>query len=516
MVVPPADFAPRCAAAITSPRPPVTTVQPRSASSRPTSSAAPSHSAPLPITATCTRHRGKHDPWSDARHAAGRSSSAEASPGSYVARLLEAARRDDRLARELHALHAAPPRGGVGDARAASRRRAAARDVPARRARPRPRHGHDRERKTVDGRVARGRARDRLRAARRRARRDDPHASRCPGSSSTASASRISPTRSRSATACSCSSSARRSIPTTRPSSASSSSAPATRASRRSPSSTTWRTRRCARIPSLRDVPQRWVLVDAAPKILPEIPRRARRVRRASARASAGSRSTSGRRSSRTTARRPSSPTARAIPARTLVWTAGVRANPLLARARAPARRAGPRRRRRDAPRRGRGRRLGARRLRRRQELQDAGRRRSADLPARAAPGAPAREEPHGRPAAVRLPHARPGRDARPLQGDRGDPRPPPVGLPRLVRDADVPPVPAPAAHAEAPRRRRLDDGALLPPRRRRALDARPPARSSATRRSDLQRRLERLLARRARLRTGRRAVRRGRARRPS
>ncbi len=36
-----------------------------------------------------------------------------------------------------------------------------------------------------------------------------------------------------------------------------------------------------------------------------------------------------------------------------------------------------------------------------------------------------------GDPRAVRLPHARPGRDARPLQGHRGDPRPPSVGLPR-------------------------------------------------------------------------------------
>ena len=46
------DFAPRAAAAMTSPSPPVTTVQPRSASSRPTSSARASYSAPLPITAT--------------------------------------------------------------------------------------------------------------------------------------------------------------------------------------------------------------------------------------------------------------------------------------------------------------------------------------------------------------------------------------------------------------------------------------------------------------------------------
>ena len=47
----------RCAAAITSPSPPVTTVQPRSASRRPISSAAASWAAPLPITDTCRRHR---------------------------------------------------------------------------------------------------------------------------------------------------------------------------------------------------------------------------------------------------------------------------------------------------------------------------------------------------------------------------------------------------------------------------------------------------------------------------
>ena len=52
MVVPPADFAPRWAAAITSPRPPVITVQPRSARSRPISSAASSHVEPLPMTDT--------------------------------------------------------------------------------------------------------------------------------------------------------------------------------------------------------------------------------------------------------------------------------------------------------------------------------------------------------------------------------------------------------------------------------------------------------------------------------
>ena len=70
IVVPPAAFAPRAAAAITSPRPPQTTVQPRSASNRPTSSARASCSAPLPITLTWTATYGPQAPTS----AAGRTS----------------------------------------------------------------------------------------------------------------------------------------------------------------------------------------------------------------------------------------------------------------------------------------------------------------------------------------------------------------------------------------------------------------------------------------------------------
>jgi NADH:ubiquinone reductase (H+-translocating) len=82
--------------------------------------------------------------------------------------------------------------------------------------------------------------------------------------------------------------------------------------------------------PALRGVPQRWVLVDAAPKILPEIPRRlgeyaARRLAKRGIEIHVGTTLVShdgvaavlgdGTR----------------VPARTLVWTAGVRANPLLA-----------------------------------------------------------------------------------------------------------------------------------------------------------------------------------------
>lgn len=81
----------------------------------------------------------------------------------------------------------------------------------------------------------------------------------------------------------------------------------------------------------LRDVPQRWVLVDAAPKILPEIPRRlgeyaSRRLEKRGVEIHVGTtlESFDGREAVLANGVR--------IPARTLVWTAGVRANPLLAR----------------------------------------------------------------------------------------------------------------------------------------------------------------------------------------
>ena len=75
---------------------------------------------------------------------------------------------------------------------------------------------------------------------------------------------------------------------------------------------------------------------------------------------------------------------------------------------------------------------------------------------------------------AVPLPNPRPGRDARPLQGNRARLRRAPARLHRLVRDEDVPPVPAAAVLEEAPRGNRLDRGASVPPRHRRARDARP------------------------------------------
>jgi len=82
--------------------------------------------------------------------------------------------------------------------------------------------------------------------------------------------------------------------------------------------------------PTLRDVPQRWVLVDAAPKILPEIPRRlgeyaARRLRQRGVEihVSTTLKSYDGREAVLSDGTH--------VPARTLVWSAGVQANPLLA-----------------------------------------------------------------------------------------------------------------------------------------------------------------------------------------
>jgi NADH dehydrogenase len=82
--------------------------------------------------------------------------------------------------------------------------------------------------------------------------------------------------------------------------------------------------------PELRDVPQRWVLVDAAPKILPEIPTRlgeyaAKQLagRGIEIRVSTTLESMDGEAAVLSGGEH--------IPTATLVWTAGVRANPLLA-----------------------------------------------------------------------------------------------------------------------------------------------------------------------------------------
>ncbi len=81
--------------------------------------------------------------------------------------------------------------------------------------------------------------------------------------------------------------------------------------------------------PDLRGVPQRWVLVDAAPKILPEIPRglgtyAARRLTKRGVEIHVGTTLVSYDGTEAVLA------DGTRIPARTLVWTAGVRASPLL------------------------------------------------------------------------------------------------------------------------------------------------------------------------------------------
>ncbi len=81
--------------------------------------------------------------------------------------------------------------------------------------------------------------------------------------------------------------------------------------------------------PRLRDVPRRWVLVDAAPKILPEIPHRLGEyaAQELSAR---GVEIHVGTTLQSVTADEAVLGDGMAIPTRTLVWTAGVRPNPLL------------------------------------------------------------------------------------------------------------------------------------------------------------------------------------------
>ena len=80
--------------------------------------------------------------------------------------------------------------------------------------------------------------------------------------------------------------------------------------------------------PDLRAAPQRWVLVDAAPKILPEIPTRLGEYAARAARSTAASRSASRRRSTSADGERAVLSDGTRIETDTLVWTAGVRAAP--------------------------------------------------------------------------------------------------------------------------------------------------------------------------------------------
>ena len=198
--------------------------------------------------------------------------------GGYVARLLGRARRHDRQPRELHALHADRcPEAASGHPRAAPRRRPAPDDVPARRPRPRrDRPASTRSRGTSPSRPRRAASSSSTRTSSSRSA-PSRAPSRSRASPSTRWVSRISPTRSPSATTSSASS-RRRTRSSTRTSPGATSTfvfVGAGYAGVEALAELADLVRDALRYyPRLREVEQRWVLVDAAPKILPEIPTR--------------------------------------------------------------------------------------------------------------------------------------------------------------------------------------------------------------------------------------------------
>ena len=166
------------------------------------------------------------------------------------------------------------------------------------------------------------------------------------------------------------------------------------------------------RHPRLAGVQPRWVLVDRAPRILGQMPAASRAPRRGRS-PGAASRSPPRPRWPRSTRPARCSSDGRRIETATVVWTAGVAANPLAARLGLPVDERGRLRVDETLQVRRRAGGLGARRLRRRPERGDAGRARPGDLPARAAPGPPARAQPARRAAPLPLSHARPDGHAR-------------------------------------------------------------------------------------------------------
>jgi NADH:ubiquinone reductase (H+-translocating) len=227
--------------------------------------------------------------------------------------------------------------------------------------------------------------------------------------------------------------------------------------------------------PELHGAPQRWVLVDAAPRILPEIPTRLGEY----AAAQLARRGVELR--VRTTLDRlePHAATlsdGERILTSTLVWTAGVRASPMLAELGLPL----DEQRRVQVD--------GTLRVQGHENVWALGD--SARVPNAATPELPdpptsqhalrqARrlaKNLRWRATPVPLSLRRPGCDAQPLQGHRRARPHPDSRVPRLVRHSDVSPLPAPAPLAEAAGHHRLDGRALLPSRHRGARHARPPS----------------------------------------
>ncbi len=211
----------------------------------------------------------------------------------------------------------------------------------------------------------------------------------------------------------------------------------------------------------------RWVLVEAADRVLPEIDAElaeyaVRELRGRGIDIRLGTTLEEVRADSARIA------TGETLPTRTVVWTAGVAPHPSLRRALGAARRARPGSGRRPPAGGEHGRGLGDRRLRRRSR--PARRALPADCAARRAPGAGSRPQ-HRRRAwrrqgpGLRLPRQRRLRQPRPLQG-RGQGRQPHLPrLPRLVDGPDLPHEPDPGRRPQGPRGDRLDRQPALPPR---------------------------------------------------
>ncbi len=362
------------------------------------------------------------------------------------------ARRDDRQPGELHALHADAPGGGVGHARAAPRRRTAPPDVPTCGAAARPRGGDRRTGAPRDDRARRWQHRRApLRAARRRARCGRAVAAR---SRARRACARLQGPRGRDPS------------PQSRPARTGGRGRRARRhAGRGAP---LIRLRRCrlrgrrgarralrprrGRTPLVSAPAHRPAAVGARrrgrqdPAGDPDPPRRVRRPRACAAWRRDPDLDDLGvarRRRGDALGRRPHPHAHARLDGRGPCPPAAERAGP-------PAGRPGPRPRRPLPPGRGPRAGVGTRRLRSRPERRHARARRPADLPARTPAGPPAGEEPERDAAALRLPDARAGGDARALQGDRGRPRTPLSRLSGLVRHAQLPPLPAAAVLTQA------------------------------------------------------------------